>query len=366
MFSQFAGNARFVFNDLLRWSQDVYRNRGERVVDRAAMCKRITELRGEHEWLRASHVHTLQEAAGDLIRAYQNWWNPVHHAGPPQFKTKRGPRQSFGFKANVEARSGRVRLPKIGWVKVRGWREIPGEIKTARVVRRASGWYVSLSCIEDIEPLPTGGATIGVDVGLLHFATLSTGEKIANPRHLRRSERKLKRLRRELSRKKLGGANRAKARRRLARHYEHVANMRADFQHKLSIRLVNENQVIGIEDLNVRGMLRNRRLAGSISDAGWSGFLRRLQYKAEWRGRSVVVADRFFPSSKTTNCCGARLGELRLADRKIKCPECGLSWDRDVNAAMNLRNVAVGRTETQTACGATVRPAVPKGRRRVA
>jgi putative transposase len=349
LFVQFAGNSRFVYNELLSWSSQLYKRFGLSVVSRAKFGKRITQLKAQHDWLCLSHVHTLQSSADDLVSGYNRFFK--NGGGYPKFKSKHNTKQSFRYKTGVELDGSRVKLPKIGWVKVRNSRGDVGQIKTATISQSTSGWYVSLSCIEEIEQHPKTESSVGIDLGLSHYATLSTGEKIDNPRYYRRAERKLRRLQRALSRKKKGSANRAKARAKLAKHHEKVANMRKDFQHKLTTRLVVENQAIGVESLFVAGMVRNRKLAKSISDAGWGETLRQLKYKSDWHGRTLVEADRFYPSSKLTNCCGVRLTDLRLSDREIVCPECGQIWDRDHNAAINLRPVAVGHTDTLNDCG---------------
>ena len=348
-FWQFAGNARFVYNALLNWSSQLYKRFGLSVVHRASFGKRITQLKNQHEWLALSHVHTLQSAGDDLVSGYKRFFKK--QGGYPRFKSKRNAKQSFRYKSGVAIDGEYVKLPKIGWVRF--YRSINhiGQIKTATVSRSASGWYVALACVEEIEQHPETNQAVGIDLGLSHYATLSTGEKIDNPRHYRTAERKLRRLQRGLSHKKKGSANRAKVRAKVAKHHEKVANMRKDFQHKLTTRLVVENQAIGIESLHVRGMVRNRRLAKSISDAGWGEALRQLKYKSEWHGRRLEAKDRFYPSSKTTNCCGAYLVDLRLPDREIVCPDCGQIWDRDLNAALNLKPVAVGHTDTKNDCG---------------
>lgn len=348
-FEQFCGNTRFVYNALLAWSSDTYKETGQNTVGRSPMCSKITSLKKEHEWLKRSHVHTLQSAADDLISAYQRFFKGL--GGYPRFKSKKRHRSSFRYKSGVKIQGSKIYLPKIGWVSFRKSQEVQGQIKTATVSQSPSGWFVSISCIVDVDPLPVVEHEVGIDLGLTHFATLSTGEQIDNPKHYRSKERKLRRLSRALSRKMKGSANRSKAKRKLAKHHEKVANTRKDFLHKQSTRLIRENQTIGLEDLNVKGMLKNRRLAKSISDVSWSEFVRQLEYKAAWYGREVFKVGRFFPSSKTTSCCNEYLPDLKLSDRIISCPACGRVWDRDVNAAINILNVAVGHTETQNARG---------------
>ena len=348
-FEQFSGNARFVYNALLAWSSETYKDTGENTVGRSPMFGKIAKLKGENEWLKRSHSQTLQQSGEDLISAYKRFFSGKGRY--PRFKSKKKTRQSFRYPQNVKIDGSKIFLPKIGWVSFRKSQEVDGQIKTATVSKSASGWFVSLSCVVNIDPLPVNENEVGVDVGLAHFATLSSGEKIDNPKYYRSKERKLRKLNRSLSRKKKGSANRTKARQRLAKHHEKVANLRKDFLHKLSTRLVRENQTICLEDLNVKGMLKNRRLAKSISDVAWGEFNQQIEYKAGWYGREVLRVDRFEPTSKTTSCCGERIEGLTLRHRTITCPRCGTIWDRDHNAALNILKVAAGYTDTLNACG---------------
>ncbi len=253
-FNQFAGNARFVYNELLNWSSQLYKRFGLSVVHRASFGKRITQLKNQYEWLALSHVHTLQSAGDDLVNGFKRFFKK--QGGYPRFKSKRNTKQSFRYKTGIKVDGDRVWLPKIGWVCFHRSISQIGQIKTATISRSVSGWYVSLSCVEEIEQYPKTNQSVGIDLGLTHYATLSTCEKVDNPRHYRHAERKLRRLQRSLSRKKRGSANRTKARIKLAKHHEKVANMRKDFQHKLTTRLVVENQAIGVESLYVAGMIR--------------------------------------------------------------------------------------------------------------
>ena len=224
----------------------------------------------------------------------------------------------------------------------------------ATVSHDAAGrWFVSLLCEDpSVRPLPVADRAVGVDAGLDHLLTLSTAEKIANPRHERRDRASLVKAQRALSRKAMGdGANRAKARRRAARVHARIADRRRDYLHKVTTRLVRENQTIVIEDLIVSGMRRNRGLARAISDAAWSEFRSMLEYKAGWYGREVIVVDRWFPSSKLCSVCGGRRGAMPLDIRSWTC-DCGTTHDRDVNAARNI--LAAGLAVS--ACGAGVRP----------
>jgi len=302
----------------------------------------------------------LQESAKNLSGAYQRWFKWLKtrkgpKAGAPRFKSKRDSRRSFRYKSGIKVDGDKVWLPKIGWVRFRNSRDPIGKLKGATVSRSASGkWFVSITAEVPIPKKPERTEAIGIDVGLSTYATLSDGEKIDPPKWLRRSERKLKRLQRAVSTKKKGSANRAKAKQKVAKHHERVANQRKDFQHKLSTRLIDENQILGVETLAVGNMMRGN-LGKSFGDAGLGEFLQKLSYKAEWYGRTLVKADRFFPSTKLCNCCRYKNDELKLSDREWECPRCGSSLDRDHNAAINLRNLAAGHADKENASGAAVR-----------
>jgi putative transposase len=232
------------------------------------------------------------------------------------------------------------------------------------VAREPDGrWFTTLHVdVADPAPLPPTGETVGIDLGLTDFAVLSTGERIPHPRHMDRHERRLKRYQRRLARCQRGSANRAKAVRKVARAHSRVRDARRDFLHKTSTDLIRRYDSIAVEDLNVAGMLRNRRLAKAISRSGWAEFRTMLTYKAQRDSRHLVVVDRWFPSSKTCSACGHLLASLSLGTRHWTCPGCGTRHDRDHNAAKNLL-VAAGLAETQNACGADVRPDRATGRR---
>lgn len=353
-FARFAGQCRFVFNELLKRSKDAYKAKEKYPLTAYGLSYEVTKLKGEIDWLSECHVHCLQESAANLAKAYKRWFSFLKtrkgpKAGAPRFKSKRTAKKSFRYKSGIKIDGNLVWLPKIGWVRFRNSRDAIGKLKGATVSQSASGkWFVSITAEVPIPNKPERTEAIGVDVGLSTFATLSTGEKIDNPRWIRRSERKLEQLQRSLSKKKKGSNNRAKAKKKLAIQHERVANQRKDFQHKLSTRLINENQVIGVENLNIAGLMKTR-LSKSFGDAGLGEFLRQLKYKAEWYGRTLVEAGRFYPSTKTCSCC-KHIQKLSLSDRVWACDGCGEVHDRDVNAAINLKNFAVGYTENQNAC----------------
>lgn len=338
-FRQYAGAVRWVWNEMLREQRETYKATGKSpsMYDQK---RRLAELKRQPEtaWLNEIHSQVLQEPVINLQRTFVNFFEK--RANYPKFKSKRRGLGSFTFPQSVKVEGNRVWLPKIGWVRFRKSREVEGTIKRATVRHKASGWYVSILCeIETPTPepvLPTDQTTVGVDLGLNDFAVLSTGERIPNPRHLRKLERKLAHAQRAKSCKRKGSRRYRKQARKVARLHERVANARADFLHKLSHRLTSENQAVIAEDLSVKGLARTR-LAKSVHDAGWGEFLRQLAYKAEWTGKTFHRIDRFFPSSKLHASCGT-LNNLSLSDRLFECQGCGALIDRDVNAALNIKH----------------------------
>jgi putative transposase len=342
------GHARFVYNWALATRKEHYQQQGHG-LSYYELKRRLTTLKHEPEyaWLQEADSQVLQAKVEDLDRAYQNFF--AHRARYPRFKSRKGA-QSIRYPQRFQFHGNRVYLPKVGGVKVVLHRPLAGTPKNLTVSKTKSGeYYVSVQC--EVEPdIPVNtGPVVGVDVGLKHFATLSTGEKIEHPQYLRRSERRLQRLHRQLSRRKQGSRNREKARGQLARQYEHVARQRADFLHKISHRLVTTYAVIKLEDLHVAGMIQNHSLAKSISDSGWSMFGRMCEYKAAWHGAVVERGDRFYPSSKTCHVCGLVNDGLLLAHRVWTCAGCGTTHDRDHNAALVLKSApTVGATGRYT------------------
>ncbi|MFB9621636.1 RNA-guided endonuclease InsQ/TnpB family protein, partial [Nonomuraea helvata] len=248
---------------------------------------------------------------------------------------------------------GKLRLPKIGDVKVRWSRPLPAPPSSVTVIKDAAGRYFASFVVEVREQsLPAAPAETGIDLGLGHFAVLADGRKIDSPRFLRRAEKKLKKLQKALSRKEKGSSNRAKARVKVARQHAKVADARREFHHQTSIKIIRENQAVFVEDLAVKGLARTR-LAKSVHDAGWSAFVRMLEYKAKLHGRQFAKVGRFFPSSKLCSACGTLAATMALNVREWSCP-CGTVHDRDVNAAINI--LAAGRAERLNACGGPVRP----------
>jgi putative transposase len=337
------GCVRWVFNYGLNLSQQTYKATGKG-LNYYALATKLPKLKEEHEWLKEADSQALQMALQNLAAAYENFFKG--RARFPRFRSKHG-KQSYGYpqRARISERRengwGTIYLPKVGHVRANIHREIAGKIKTITVSMDRSGRYWASLLADDGELLPAPsaeGQAVGVDVGLIHFATLSTGRKIANPRFLRRAEANLKRKQKKLSRKKKGSNSRNKARLKVARAHAKVARARTDFLHKESRRLVNENQVICFEDLNIRGMMANHKLAKAIGDVAWSTFIRFSSYKAEWDGKMVVKIHRFFKSSKTCNDCLYEMPSLPLNIRSWDCPKCGTHHDRDGNASNNIRD----------------------------
>ncbi|GAB3220751.1 RNA-guided endonuclease TnpB family protein [Glycomyces halotolerans] len=298
----------------------------------------------------------LQQALRHLQQGYANFWKG--HCTYPRFKKKRAVAGSAEYtRSAFKWDAGKLTLAKQSEpLKIRWSRELPhGAVPSTVTVSRDSAgrWFVSLLVEQDIPALPKQTEAIGVDAGLTALFTLSTGERIANPRHERNDRDRARRCQKELSRKTKGSKNWVKAQVKLARAHARIADRRRDFLHKLTTRLVNENQVIAVEDLGARGMLANHRLSRAIADAAWAEFRRMLEYKAEWYGHTVVVVDRFLPSSKTCSACGTLVERMPLPQRTFRCPEtaCGHTEDRDINAAKNI--LAAGLAVA--ACGDGVR-----------
>ncbi|MGW6210603.1 RNA-guided endonuclease InsQ/TnpB family protein [Streptomyces sp. NPDC055109] len=362
------GCARVVFNDAVRAREDA-RKAEQPFPTAGELSKRlITEAKQtvERSWLGEVSAVVLQQSLRDVETAYRKFFGSLKadrkgpKIGPPRFKTRKDARQSIRFTANARwniTDNGRLSLPKIGAVKVKWSRTLPTAPSSVTVIKDAAGRYFA-SFVIDTDPtvdatrMPDTDRTIGIDLGLSHFAVLSDGRKIDSPRFLRRAEKKLKKTQRELSRKQKGSNNRDKARLKVARAHAAVADARREFHHQLSTKLISENQGIAVEDLSVAGLARTR-LAKSVHDAGWASFISMLEYKAERYGRTLVKIGRFEPTSQTCSTCGVKDGPKPLSIREWTCTACGTVHDRDHNAALNVK-MAAGLAVS--ACGAPVRP----------
>jgi putative transposase len=365
------GCARVVFNDALRMRTHAHENRLPYPSDGDLSKAIITEAKKSPDrmWLGEVSAVVLQQALADLNMAYRNFFACLSgkrkgpKVAPPRYRSRKDNRQAIRFTKNACFRvtaGGKLRLPKIGDVAVRWSRDLPSDPSSVTVIKDASGrYFASFVVMTDDEPLPQIAAEAGIDLGLTHFAVTCDGRKVPAPRFLRRAQRKLRKAQQALSRKAKGSSNRKKAVVEVAKVHAQVSDARRDFHHKLSTTMVRDNQAIYVEDLAVNALGRTR-LAKPVHDAGWASFVAMLEYKAARYGRVFARVDRFFPSSQLRSACGVKDGPKPLAVREWTCTACGTTHDRDINAAINIRNegrkVAAGQAETLNARGVQVRP----------
>lgn len=349
------GCCRVVFNEALAFCQENYKQ-GNRFVGYSQWSKSLTEIKKTEEkhWLTEVAAIPLQQSLKDLETSFKNFFDS--HKGKrkgkkvnsPKFK-KRKSKQSArftrqGFKINQNS----VYLSKIGDLKIVWSRELPSEPSSVTVIKDSAGrYFLSFVCEVRQTQLPDNSKNIGVDLGIIDFATLSTGEKIKAPKPLKRQLKRLRRLQKNLSRKQKGGKRCEVARLKVAKLHAKITDIRADFLHKLSTRLIQENQLIALEDLNVSGMVKNRKLSRAISDLGWRSFRTMLEAKGEMYGREVKIINRWEATSQTCSCCGFKGGKKELSVREWTCLNCGEIHDRDVNASRVILTVAGGQSDTQ-------------------
>lgn len=343
------GCCRYVYNHFLARRIEYHEKEGK-YINSFALSKELTVLKNKLEWLKEVDCQALQQELRHQDNAFERFFKAKK--GFPKFKSKHTHRYSYTTILNVslDIENHKIKLPKIGKVDLRLDRIPKGQIKSVTVKQVPSGkYFVSLTVLEEDKCLPKeeikAETTIGIDLGLKDFAILSDGRKIANPRYLKNNLKKLAILQKRLSRKQKGSSNRNKARIKVARQHEKISNMRKDFLHKLTYQLTHENQVstVCIEDLAVNNMVKNHKLARSISDVSWSNFRTLLEYKCELYGKNLLVIGRFEPSSKMCTC-GYINKELTLADRGWTCPICHKQHDRDILAANNIKKFALSKT----------------------
>lgn len=337
---------RHLYNDALSERKETWQGE-QKSVGYAAQCAALTQRRKSSGYLQAVNSQVLQNTLRRVDRSFENFFrrcmkDSAQKPGYPRFKG-RGWYDSFCYPQygnGARFKDGRLALSKIGHIKVFKDRSLEGKPKTATIIRKADGWYVSVVCEVEAEPLPKTGKSVGIDVGITHFATLSTGETVANPRYYRRAERRLRKAHRRVSRRKKGSKRREKAKALLGKAHQKVARSRRDHAYKTAKSLVERYDRIAVEDLNVSGMLKNRHLAKAISDCGWTQFVQILSDKAESAGRELVKVN---PRNTSQKCSGC--GELvrkSLAKRWHSCPWCGCELDRDHNAAINIQVLGGG------------------------
>ncbi len=359
--AQAFGCVRWVWNQSLFVMSKTYKETGKG-VSAFDMKKQIPFWKAEHDWLKTCYSQCLQQSVLNLSQAFINFFDG--RAQYPTFKSKFD-RQSLQYPANVKVLSeSSIKFPGyLGTVKAKVHRDVAGKLKTVTVSKMPDGRYYASLLVEDGIDKPessSDGKAIGIDLGLIDFAVTSDGSKYQNPRHIKKHERNLKRKQRKLSRKKdKTTGKRRKAKLAVARVHSKISRVRSDFLHKLSRKTVNENQVIVVENLAVKNMVKNHNLAKSISDAGWGMFCTMLKYKAEFEGKIYLEIGRFFPSSHLCNKTLLPVPKMDLSVRSFKCPHCNEHHDRDVNAAINIKNeglriLALGISAT--ALGGGVRP----------
>lgn len=341
------GCSRFVFNRFLGEWNDTYKETGKGLTYNSCSAE-LTKLKKELVWLKEVDSIALQSSLKHLADSYTRFFEKQNKA--PRFKSKKNDIQSYttkGTNNNIAIVGNKVKLPKLGYVRFAKNREVEGRILNATIRRNPSGkYFVSILTETEVQPLEKTESSIGIDLGITDFAILSDGRKINNNKFTSRVEKKLKREQRKLSRRALNAKNNGvnlldaknyqKQKRKVARLHEKVMNQRDDFLNKLTTEIIKNHDIVCIEDLNIKGMLCNYKLAKSISDVSWSAFVSKLEYKAKWYDKTIVKISRWFPSSQICSDCGHREGKKTLEMRNWICPVCQEQHDRDINASKNI------------------------------
>lgn len=348
LLNQTFGCIRFVYNSILKWRTDAYYNDGESINYNSCSSK-LTELKKQSEfsWLNDVSCVPLQQSLRHQQTAFTNFFKG--RAKYPAFKKKRSYQSAEFTKSAFKYKDGKVYIAKSKEpLKIKWSRNLSSEPTTITVSKDCSGrWFVSLLCRFEPKSMPVNNKTVGIDLGLTDVVITSDGFKSGNPRYTAKYAKKLAKAQRKLSKKKKGSANFKKAQLVVAKIQAKIGDSRRDFTHKLTTKLINENQVISCESLSVKNMVKNTKLAKSISDANWGEIVRQLTYKADWHDRTLVQIDKWYPSSKRCSCCGHIVDSLPLHIRHWSCPACDSKLDRDTNAAINIK----GAGQALLACG---------------
>lgn len=349
LLNKFFGCARFIYNWGLDIKTSAYKDNGQKVTY-LDLAKRLTSLKKEEEylWLNECSNEALQQSLRSLDNAFTQFFRKK--AKYPKFKSKKNHHDSVKFINSVhfDFEKWNVKLPKLGKIKLCKNRTFDQSIckqGTCTVTRDRCGEYWCVILVDDMQPKtvktkPSRETAVGIDLGIKDYAILSDETKYSNPKHLEKMQKKLAHLQKEFARKQKNSKNREKTRLKVAKCYKSIANQRADFLHKLSSYLINHYDTICLENLNVEEMTKNHHIARAIQGAAWSEFVRQLEYKSDWYGKNILFIGRFEPSSKMCHCCGYINRELALKDREWVCPQCGEHHDRDINAAINIKNIA--------------------------
>lgn len=358
------GSTRFLYNYFLDYRQKEYA-KGQK-VNYMTTQKKLTELKSqkEYEWLNECGSQSLQMALRELDNSYQRFFKQL--GGYPNFKSKKNNHQSFTAPQNIKIENNKTYLPKFtkDGIKTKFHREIPKDaiLKQATISRANNQYFISILVDDNIptpKPIKAKNA-VGLDVGIQNLITTSDCVKYPNLRHTKKYEEKLKKLQKALSKKqhsrKKGDTtsksnNYLKQLKKVQKLHTKIYNSRKDYLHKISNEITNQYDIICLESLNIKGMLKNKRLSKSISDVAWSEFMRQLEYKATWKGKTIIKISKWFPSSQICSNCGSNTGKKPLHTRKFVCPHCNKSHDRDINASINIRNYGLGQTDNRNSAG---------------
>lgn len=356
------GASRWAYNYALNIKKDKF-DKKEKIPNNIELHREINKLKGTETlpWAYENGISkcSFQEALRDCDKAFSNFFTRckkknVKQKGFPKFKSKKNEKQSFRLTGSIHVSEKHIQLPRLGKIKLaeKDYLPLDAKILSATISSRANKWFVSLQVEEDNKKsFTTKNAVVGIDLGIKTLATCSDGTTYENPKALKKNLKKLKRKQKQLSRKKKGSKNYGKTKQKLAKLHYHISNIRKDYLHKITSKIIDENKVIVLEDLKVGNMMKNHCLAQAISDVGLYEFRRQIEYKAKWNGRKVIFADTFFPSSKTCSCCGWTNPDLKLTDRVFDCKVCDMKIDRDLNASLNLKQIYTGSSLEIRACG---------------